>query len=221
MFDYLVLSGGAVVWVLLLLSALSLSVILFKIWHMWMLRSPPESELSLAVERLGQDDVSKARDALLRWQRNPRVALLQFASTHWQRESSADVWQQNLNDVARKGLNELGGHLRVLEVVAMIAPLLGLLGTVLGMIEAFKAMELAGSQVDPSVLSGGIWQALMTTALGLVIAIPVSVAHGWLERRVELSEQSLQSDITRLNTLRYQQSAKLGHEVAHLQSAAA
>jgi biopolymer transport protein ExbB len=79
--------------------------------------------------------------------------------------------------------------------------LLGLFGTVLGMIEAFRAMEAAGARVDPSILSGGIWQALLTTAVGLGVAIPVSIAHSWLERRVEVEASSMQDKLDRLMTL--------------------
>ena len=74
--------------------------------------------------------------------------------------------------VARLQFEILRGHLRMLEVIAVLSPLLGLLGTVLGMIKVFRELELAGSKVDPSILSGGIWEALLTTALGLTIAIP-------------------------------------------------
>ena len=74
-------------------------------------------------------------------------------------------------------------QLPALEVIGTLTPLLGLLGTVLGMIAAFRAMEVAGSQVDPSVLSGGIWQALLTTAMGLAIAIPVMAAYNWMDRK--------------------------------------
>lgn len=66
-----------------------------------------------------------------------------------------------------------------------MSPLLGLLGTVLGMIVAFQQMEAAGAQVDPSTLSSGIWQALLTTAVGLGIAIPAIAVHNWMERKVE------------------------------------
>ena len=81
-----------------------------------------------------------------------------------------------------------------------MAPLLGLFGTVLGMIEAFKAMEVAGAQVDPAVLSGGIWQALLTTAVGLGVAIPVSLIHSMLERQGELETQALQDDLGQVFT---------------------
>ncbi len=63
--------------------------------------------------------------------------------------------------------------------------MLGLFGTVLGMIEAFQALQAAGNQVDPSQLAGGIWVALLTTAVGLIIAIPTAMSLAWLESRVE------------------------------------
>lgn len=65
------------------------------------------------------------------------------------------------------------------------APLLGLFGTVLGMISAFQALQEAGSQVDPSILAGGIWVALLTTAVGLAVAMPTSVVLSWLEARMD------------------------------------
>ena len=75
--------------------------------------------------------------------------------------------------------------LRILDIVAQTAPLLGLFGTVLGMIEAFQALQGAGSQVDPSVLAGGIWVALLTTAAGLAVAMPVSIGLAWLESQLD------------------------------------
>jgi biopolymer transport protein ExbB len=74
---------------------------------------------------------------------------------------------------------------RFLDTVAQIAPLLGLFGTVLGMIDAFRALQDAGSQVDPSILAGGIWVALLTTAVGLAVAMPTSALLSWLETRME------------------------------------
>ena len=68
------------------------------------------------------------------------------------------------------------------------------------MIEAFQAMETAGNEVDPSVLSGGIWQALLTTAVGLAIAIPVLAVYNWLDRRVEWVNARLSDLITQIFT---------------------
>lgn len=77
---------------------------------------------------------------------------------------------------ARRELERLRAGLRAFELIATAAPLVGLLGTVLGMIEAFQALEAAGARPDAAVLAGGIWQALLTTAAGMGVAIPAAVA---------------------------------------------
>lgn len=79
---------------------------------------------------------------------------------------------------------EVSRGLRVLDLTAQLAPLLGLFGTVLGMIEAFQTLQEAGSTADPSLLAGGIWVALMTTAVGLCVAIPASVVLAWFDSRL-------------------------------------
>jgi len=73
---------------------------------------------------------------------------------------------------------------RLLDTVAQLAPLLGLFGTVLGMIQAFQSLQDAGSSVDPSLLAGGIWVALLTTAVGLAVAMPTSMVLAWFESRM-------------------------------------
>jgi biopolymer transport protein ExbB len=79
--------------------------------------------------------------------------------------------------------------MRLLDAIAQTAPLLGLFGTVLGMIEAFQTLQSAGATVDPSQLAGGIWVALLTTALGLGIAMPVSLFLSWVEGRIARETQ--------------------------------
>ena len=74
---------------------------------------------------------------------------------------------------------------RFLDNVTQFSPLLGLLGTVIGMIEAFQALQGAGSQVDPSALAGGIWVALLTTAAGLAVTMPTGMALSWFEDRID------------------------------------
>lgn len=82
------------------------------------------------------------------------------------------------------GFAAVGRGLRVLDLTAQIAPLLGLFGTVLGMISAFRTLQEAGATADPSLLAGGIWVALMTTAVGLCVAMPASVALAWFDSRL-------------------------------------
>ena len=79
----------------------------------------------------------------------------------------------------------LEGGFRLLDNVAQLAPLLGLFGTVLGMIEAFQSLQDAGAQVDPSLLAGGIWVALLTTAVGLAVAMPTAMVLSWFEARMD------------------------------------
>ena len=86
------------------------------------------------------------------------------------------------------GQEEISGlrkNLRAMEVIATISPLMGLLGTVIGMVKAFNKVAQYKGQVDPSLLAGGIWEALLTTAAGLALAIPVVIMLNYFERKVE------------------------------------
>jgi len=90
-------------------------------------------------------------------------------------------------------VNRMERHLRVLEMVASISPLLGLLGTVVGMIRAFMAIQVHGAGVDASLLAGGIWEALLTTAAGLSVAIPCLLFHGLFQGKLEWVEAQLET----------------------------
>lgn len=82
-------------------------------------------------------------------------------------------------------LTEMGARMRILEAVVQGAPMLGLLGTVIGMIDAFGNLALSQQMTDPRLLAGGIWTALTTTALGLAIALVAYFFANWLEGRIE------------------------------------
>jgi biopolymer transport protein ExbB len=110
--------------------------------------------------------------------------------------------REELSRRAQSNIHQLRSYLKPLEIIAALSPLLGLLGTVLGMIAAFQQMEAAGSQVDPSILSGGIWQALLTTAAGISVAIPVLMAHNWMDRKVERIAHFYNDSVTRVFTHR-------------------
>jgi len=88
-------------------------------------------------------------------------------------------------------VRELSAYLQTLATIGNIAPLLGLLGTILGMIKAFMVIQQMGGKVNAAVLAGGIWEAMLTTALGLAVALPTMVAHSYLLSRVEIYEARL------------------------------
>lgn len=112
-----------------------------------------------------------------------------------------DVSQANLSaDLEQMGNAEviaMGRGIRLLELIGMIAPLLGLLGTVLGMIQSFRSLELAQGAANASILAGGIWQALLTTAAGLIVAIPAVAGAAILQSRAETGTQEMESVISR------------------------
>jgi biopolymer transport protein ExbB len=101
---------------------------------------------------------------------------LDHAGNEW--EITRDV----LQEVGRQESVRLTRNLRILETIAAVAPLLGLLGTVVGMIRVFAAIGKVGLG-NPEVLSSGISEAMVTTAAGLIVAIPALVSHNWLEGR--------------------------------------
>ncbi len=91
---------------------------------------------------------------------------------------------------------EIRGHatyIQALATIANIAPLLGLLGTVIGLIKAFMVIQAMGGTVNAAVLAGGIWEAMLTTALGLGVALPAMLAHSYLLARIDIYESRLQT----------------------------
>ena len=108
--------------------------------------------------------------------------------------------REEVERVATDELGNLRSHIGLLELIGSLSPLLGLLGTVLGMIQAFRAMETAGRNVDPSILSGGIWAALLTTAAGLIVAIPVVAIASWFDRSILKIAHTTEDAVTRIFT---------------------
>ena len=133
-------------------------------------------------------------------QKRPAAQVVEAAMSGLMSQQPIDTVKEEVTRVAKLHIAHLRSWLKPLELIANISPLIGLLGTVLGMIEAFRQLEQAGNQVDPSILSGGIWQALLTTAVGLMVAIPAMLAHQWLERRVERSAHMMQDAATQVFT---------------------
>ncbi|MEM8986043.1 MAG: MotA/TolQ/ExbB proton channel family protein [Pseudomonadota bacterium] len=172
--------GGPVLILLLIVSILTLSLVLLKLLQYKWARVGKRKRLQDAINEWDAGDKKAARAALGR----SRHFLAPVVELGMNLEGRSGV-QGRLESEAERRLAPLEGGFRILDTVAQLAPLLGLLGTVLGMIEAFQALQDAGTQVDPSLLAGGIWVALMTTAAGLSVAMPTSVALSWFEARID------------------------------------
>lgn len=93
--------------------------------------------------------------------------------------------EKELAVVGTRQVREMEKGLSWLSLIATIAPLLGLTGTVTGMIKAFMVIAVSSSQVSPALLASGIWEALITTAAGLLVAIPIHIGHHFLEKQAD------------------------------------
>lgn len=199
-FSAFVDTGGPVVVVLALLSTFALAIVLLKLWQFRRLRLDQREPVASALQHWRRRDARSAH-ALVAGSPHPVAQLVHIALDGLEKPGiDLALLREELSRVASATMEQLRSYLRALEIVGNLSPLLGLLGTVLGMIEAFRQLEVAGSQVDPAILSGGIWQALLTTAVGLTVAIPVVLAHTWLERRVERCGHQMEDAVTQIFT---------------------
>jgi len=191
--------GGPVVMILLGMSVVAVAIVLLKLWQ-------------FRSARLGQTRV--ARDALALYTaghagkaiavagrcRSPVAQALARAIRGQSRGLPEAKVREEVLRTGAEALHTLRSWFRALEVIGSLAPLLGLFGTVLGMIEAFRQLEAAGNQVNPAILSGGIWEALLTTAVGLAVAIPVVAVLNWMERRIDQVAHDMDTIVTRVFT---------------------
>lgn len=196
----LIETGGPVVVILLLMSVAALAIVLLKLWQF---RAHRLGERRAATEALLMHRAGRSAEAIERAQSsaNPVARVLALAIRGKRRTDLSDAAVRE--EVVRYGsdlLQDLRSYFRPLEVIASLAPLLGLFGTVIGMIDAFRQLEEAGNQVDPAILSGGIWVALLTTAVGLAVAIPVVAVLNWLESRIDRVAHEMNSVVTQVFT---------------------
>ena len=165
--------GGPVVTFLLLMSIIALALVLFKLIQF----------THISTAKANQPD-SKAYAEVHHKIHSLQADLKAGKITHDDAIELAEV-------IALGQINQQRSGLRALDLIVQLAPLVGLFGTVLGMIDAFQALQEAGSSVDPTVLAGGIWVALLTTAVGLAVAMPTNVALTYLESRLDRYQSAL------------------------------
>lgn len=199
-------AGGPIMFILIALSALSLTLIVVKIVQLWPVTGGVAAR-DAALEIWASGDRTAAM-AQLATGRAPADRVL-LATMQGAEAGMADAVLEA--EAGRRGNDEvstLSSWLRLLDLISMISPLLGLLGTVLGMIRSFQDLAQAQGSANASVLAGGIWLALLTTAGGLVVAIPAAVAGNLLTGRVETATLRIESAVGRLMAI--QQTTRAG-----------
>jgi len=197
-FTEIISAGGPVVIVLAVLSVLSVAVIAYKLLQFWGVLSG-QKRINAALTQVQARDNQTALNALKL--RSPAERVLAYAITATQNRMPQGLLASELERRGNAEVEILSRFIRLLEVVALISPLLGLLGTVLGMIQSFQELEMAEGAANASVLAGGIWQALLTTAVGLVVALPAAIAASLLSATVERAAHNVESTIGRFNLI--------------------
>lgn len=183
------LSGGFMMWPILLCSMAALAIIAERFTALKRMRIMPPRLLNKAITLCG----ATTKPNLEKLSQHSSLGYI-FAAGLSHIQDDISVISDAMQDAGRHVMHSLEKHLSILATIAMITPLLGLLGTVLGMITVFTALMQNGAG-DAQVLSGGIASALLTTAAGLFVAIPATAAHRAFERHlasisVELEKQS-------------------------------
>lgn len=192
--------GGPVVGILLVASVLGLALALVKFVQFSGVGGSAMNRMDKAIDLWQQGDHTKA----LKMLDGSRLSIAADIRYGLEKRSERDpeILHDELLRRAAAFLRGYSRNLRPLELIYYLAPVLGLLGTVLGMIDAFKGLAVsAGAAGESSALAGGIWEALLTTAVGLSIAIPFAVMHALLESRLEFLADEVTDLITRVLTL--------------------
>jgi biopolymer transport protein ExbB len=183
--------GGPMMWPMLLCSLIALGVIIDRLWNLMRVPDEEEAEQQLTAA----EDVLKSQGeggAVEQFRQGSGVINFIFAALVKRYDTLVLENRTNIEDMRQElilateeaGELYLGRLLNALGTIGVLSPLMGLLGTIIGMIRAFDAIARAGAG-DPAAVASGISEALITTASGLIVAIPTIVFHRYLSSRAE------------------------------------
>lgn len=177
----LVKAGGFLMWPILLCSVLALAIIAERFWSLQSKRICPKGLVTQVWQwqKAGQLDTRRIKALRLQSQLG-RVLAAGLVNRHHDRQ----IMKESIEEVGRHVAHELGRFLTTLGTIASITPLLGLLGTVIGMIKVFTVITTVGVG-NPAVLADGISMALITTAAGLTVAIPSLMFYRYFQGKID------------------------------------
>jgi len=187
-------SGG---WLMLPIVVCSIAVIAISIERYWTLnptKIAPRHQLGQVWKWIQENKLDS--DKLRELRRSSQLGRILAAGLSNSRHGR-DVMKDSIEEAASQVVHEMERYLGALGTIAAIAPLLGLLGTVIGMIKVFTALNLEGAG-NAAVLAGGISEALITTAAGLCVAIPAMMAHRFYVRRVDTLVVTMEQEAIKL-----------------------
>lgn len=180
----LFLAGGPIMWPILISSIWAMAIVIEKIWHLRRIRIDTSSFLK---EILGKIKKQKAKEAILDCDSTTSpIGQILKAGILKHGRLRLEI-KEAIEDASLYEIPLLEKNLSALATIAHVSPLLGLLGTVTGMVRCFQTIQLKASSlrpVSPGDLAGGIWEALLTTVAGLLVAIPAFVSYNYLVAKV-------------------------------------
>jgi biopolymer transport protein ExbB len=188
--ESLFIKGGVVVWILAGYSIVGLAIVLERYLHFWRMGRTP-ADLPERIQQALHGDLNSESFKADKGPESAVVAgMLESLKGGVEQPSQAGM------RVRADELKRMQTGLPTLGILGNTAPLLGLLGTIIGMIKAFMVIEAAGGKVDAAALAGGIWEAMITTGVGLSVAIPVLILLHFLEGLVERRVHAMDSCIS-------------------------
>ena len=175
--------GGLIFSILLVMSAIGLTIIIYKFFELYLFKKNDFKKINYLISDSG---------SITQFEKN----LEHLKDNNFLKEivniikKKPDTQYDQILILIEKETEKLNRFMPTLEIIGQVSPLIGLLGTVIGMIDSFNELELGGSLVDPSILAGGIWTALLTTAMGLIVAIPALISHYFYDRNILIKHKS-------------------------------
>ncbi|MGE5314510.1 MAG: MotA/TolQ/ExbB proton channel family protein [Acidobacteriota bacterium] len=173
--------GGLVMWPILLCSVAAVAVIVEKYITLRKAAIDPSHLLTRVRASLAHHDVLGAVNACTEYQA-PVAVIMKHGLMHYNEGPAA--MRKAIETAGKEEVFRLEKGLGLLANIAAVAPMLGFLGTVTGMIAAFQVIQNAGGNVNPAMLAGGIWEAMLTTAFGLIVGIPALGFYNYFVQRV-------------------------------------
>ncbi len=171
-------------WPIFLCSIFAFAIILEKFWHMHKIRIDTQQFLSSVLEKMKRHQVKEALE-ICEKTKSPISHILKAGILKYDR--TRPQIKEAIEDASLYEIPRLEKNLSMLATIAHISPLLGLLGTVTGMVRCFQAIQAKATSfhpVSPGDLAGGIWEALLTTVAGLIVAIPTFIVYNYLVSRI-------------------------------------
>lgn len=171
-------------WPILLCSVFALAVIIERIWYLRRIQIDTRQFLNRILDKMKRHQIKEALE-VCEAKKNPISQILKAGILKYDR--GRQQIKEAIEDAALYEVPRLEKNMTALATVAHISPLLGLLGTVVGLVRCFQIIQeksTALQSVSPGDLAGGIWVALLTTVAGLIVAIPAFVAYNYLASRI-------------------------------------